>query len=398
MLKRFLSLAALLLLAVLFLAAVGEICVLRFRRGDVYPVYSSLRSDPLGVKAFHDSLAAMDGLQVRRNYRPLHKLQPKEPCTLFYLGAYWNSEVEDWDDLWRLALAGNRVVIAFQPTTFVQKSQAKTPKNDSTTKGSPTPAKKNADKQTKEEPGEAAPAKKRVYWTDALQKLGIKVQKEKTWEGADLKAQANTPATEPAISWHSLAWLQCSGTNQTPLYSCKEKPVIIEHPVGKGSFVFATDCYFLSNEALHEERTPRLLAALAGENREIFFDEFHLGSVEQSGIATLIREYRLEGVCLIFALLAALYIWKNATPMLPRAEESPASSVVIVGRTANEGFVNLLRRSIPPSRIVGVCVEEWNKAFAHSRGHTSEPVPEGDADPSRQFSQLARKLSKKRTQ
>jgi len=81
---------------------------------------------------------------------------------------------------------------------------------------------------------------------------------------------------------------------------------------------------------------------------------------------------------------------------MPRTEESPASHVVIVGHTASEGFVNLLRRSIPPARIVSVCVEEWNKAFAHSRGHTSEPVPEGDAAPSSQFSQLARKLSNKR--
>lgn len=391
MLKRFLSLAALLLLAALFFAAVGDICVLRFRRGDVYPLYSSLRSDPVGVKALYDALAAMDGLQVQRNYRPLHKLQPKEPCTLFYLGANLGGDTEDWDDLWRLALAGNRVVIAFQPTTFVDEPKAKAKK-------SPTPAKKDAEKQAPKEPDETAPAKKWILWADALRKMGAKVQKEKAWAGADLKAQASTPGTEPVISWHSLSWLQCSGTNQVPLYRCEEKPVIVEHPVGKGSFVFATDCYFLSNEALHEERAPRLLAAFAGENREILFDEFHLGSEEQSGISTLIREYRLEGVCLVFALLAALYVWKNATPMLPRAEESPASGTVLAGRTASEGFVNLLRRSIPPSRIVGVCVEEWNSAFAHTRGRTAEPIPNGSPDAPREFSQLARKLSNKRTQ
>ena len=35
--------------------------VLRFESGDVYPVYSSLRSDPLGTRAFYDSLEDLEG-------------------------------------------------------------------------------------------------------------------------------------------------------------------------------------------------------------------------------------------------------------------------------------------------------------------------------------------------
>ena len=57
--NRLYKIAAMLLAAV-FLAAVSYLMVLRFESGDVYPVYSSLRSDPLGTRAFYDSLEDLE--------------------------------------------------------------------------------------------------------------------------------------------------------------------------------------------------------------------------------------------------------------------------------------------------------------------------------------------------
>jgi hypothetical protein len=44
------------LLLIAFLSGVGHLFVLRFQTGDVYPAYSSLRSDPLGARVFYESL------------------------------------------------------------------------------------------------------------------------------------------------------------------------------------------------------------------------------------------------------------------------------------------------------------------------------------------------------
>ena len=40
---------------------------LRFETGDVYPEYSSLRSDPLGARVFYQSLEQVGNMEVSRN-------------------------------------------------------------------------------------------------------------------------------------------------------------------------------------------------------------------------------------------------------------------------------------------------------------------------------------------
>src|SRR6266436_2519249 len=51
-----------------------ELFELRFEVGDVYPAYSSLRSDPLGTMAFCESLKMMPGLSVRRDFTAGNRL------------------------------------------------------------------------------------------------------------------------------------------------------------------------------------------------------------------------------------------------------------------------------------------------------------------------------------
>ena len=59
---------------VAFVLGAVKLTLMRFKGGDVYPPYSSLRTDPLGVKAFYEALSELPGLHVRRNYTPLDKL------------------------------------------------------------------------------------------------------------------------------------------------------------------------------------------------------------------------------------------------------------------------------------------------------------------------------------
>src|SRR5436309_2954544 len=55
-----------------FLWGVVQLFEIRFARGDVYPSYSTLRSDPLGAQAFYESLSRLSPLQVSRNEIPWH--------------------------------------------------------------------------------------------------------------------------------------------------------------------------------------------------------------------------------------------------------------------------------------------------------------------------------------
>jgi hypothetical protein len=105
-------------LAAGFLLGLWKLYDLRFTAGDIYPMYSSLRADPLGTKALYESLEQIAGISTSRNYLALPSI-PKRPATMFFLGqnpyqfeAMPEDEVKDYE---ALAASGARVVVAMQP-------------------------------------------------------------------------------------------------------------------------------------------------------------------------------------------------------------------------------------------------------------------------------------------
>ena len=116
------------LLLLFFAVGVVHLFILRFESGDVYPAYSSLRSDPLGTRALYESLENIDSLSVHRNYHLLKSLTFEPQTTLFYLGVSadefnWVSEemMEVFD---RLTRSGGRLVLTFLPVTQTVEQKA----------------------------------------------------------------------------------------------------------------------------------------------------------------------------------------------------------------------------------------------------------------------------------
>jgi len=130
----------------------------------------------------------------------------------------------------------------------------------------------------------------------------------------------------------------------------------------------ATDSYFVSNEAMTKDRHADLLAWLVGANRKVVFDEAHFGIVETSGVAALMRKYRLHGLAAGLILLAGLFIWKNSLSLVP-PQADQEQQVCVAGKDAASGFVNLLRRSIAPRDLLSICFAEWKKSAAFAARH-----------------------------
>ena len=108
---------------------IGHLFVLRFQTGDVYPAYSSLRSDPLGTRVFYESLDNLADINLRRNYRFLHSFKPEPDTTLFYLGtstdqydAVPQELIKVFD---RLTESGGRLVLSFLPINQKHEDDAK---------------------------------------------------------------------------------------------------------------------------------------------------------------------------------------------------------------------------------------------------------------------------------
>jgi hypothetical protein len=368
----------LLVIIAAFLAGVVHLFLLRFEAGDSYPPYSSLRADPLGSKALYESLGSLEGITVSRNYQPLSKLAQYSDATLFLFGMPASSlnwmRKEEARALESFALGGGRLVLLLYPEKPKAGPAQRTrdcgaaEKSGGEEKGPEKDAPGNSQGKKRDDrydAGYLAPAER---W-----KIGI------TWEelpgGADadrrmsaVTAPGQHDLSDP-VSWHSSLRFEGPGPEWRVLYAVGGKPVVIERAYGKGTIVLASDSWFISNEALVKERTASLLAWLVGTNSSVIFDETHFGIQESPGVAALGRKYRLQGLFAGLLVLAALFIWKNATSLVPPGEGRPErSEAARAGRDSLAGLAGLLRRTIPPDGILAACVAEWKKASRNSAG------------------------------
>ncbi|HUE01073.1 MAG TPA: DUF4350 domain-containing protein, partial [Bryobacteraceae bacterium] len=146
------------------------------------------------------------------------------------------------------------------------------------------------------------------------------------------------------------------------------QPVVIEKAFGKGTVVLVADSRLFSNESAAAGRQTPLLAQIIGGHSRIVFDEAHLGIVESGSVVALARRYRLHGLALGLALVAMLFIWRNATSFPPVAAAPREEKVA--GRTSVAGLVTLLRRHIAPDRLASACWQEWLKSHARNLSST----------------------------
>lgn len=357
-----------LLLPILFLAlaaGLAQLFLLRFEAGDVYPPYSSLRHDPLGAKALHDSLAALDGLRVGRNHQPLEKLGDRGPLTLFWMGENEDLLGKVTEDFARhleaVAVRGGRLVVTFKPVNLGAKKK---------TSAKEAVKKEDARKREKRSRGKEAITfvKLAERWNVGADHARLPKDRDDVTKPAEAVLQTDDPLPLE-VSWHSSLHFTHLGKPWNAVYSRDNKPVLIERPFGRGTIVLVSDSYLLSNEALCEERWPALLAWLAGPNREIVFDESHFGVREETGVMTLAWQYRLHGLFAGLLALAALFIWQSAARFVPprEPEAEAALSAGMTGRDSTAGLVNLVRRSIPPGELAAACFEEWQRSFAHRK-------------------------------
>ncbi len=345
-------------LLIAFLFGVGHLFVLRFQTGDVYPAYSSLRSDPLGTRVFYDSLENLADITLRRNYRFLRSFKPEPDTTLFYLGI----SADDYDTVPqglikvfdRLAESGGRLVLSFLPINQ---------KHEENTKLKKEPESQKAENvEGPEKSKENDPISIRNHWGIGFEFNQNLPVKDGSYLALDaVSSRRDLPAV---ISWHSNLYFDLLDKSWQVLYSSEGYPVMIERPFGKGSLVLCADSFFISNEALRSERQPQLLAHLVGHHSNIIFDEAHFGIYKQPSVVALLRHYRFHWVFLVLAVMALMFVWKNAVYFVPpRKDDVPSGADVVSDKDYTRGLIAMLRRNIPRGEILQVCGQEWERTF-----------------------------------
>jgi hypothetical protein len=418
-----LSLGAIAAVAFFFWALL-HLVELRYARGDIFPASSTLRADPLGTRAFYEALPDAGKYEVSRGYVSLRRELAQNPTTLFVLGvgapdldSFVPDEIDEINDY---LTHGGRVVFTLMPTNESGES------DDVDARNKKIPAKKDAGDDSHpplaipEPPGEPKTAQEKVEREDyrkeqeeeqkqdpdryvpekfhpSIQAVwgfgwtgpGEKKRDEKSGKdhekttGADknvgtveysrkgdvLAVRTGPAPTEDKVPWKSpISFLRLEPAWQTE-YQAKGKPVLITRKWGEGEIIVASDSYFVSNEALRDDREPQLLAWIAGPSGLLLFDETHLGTQEQDGVMTLARRYRLEGYLWGLLVVAGLFLWRQSVPLVPPAAarmQDPAGGT-ISGKDSRSGLVNLLRRNIGPRELLPTCLAEWRRHASSGR-------------------------------
>ncbi|MFC1462439.1 hypothetical protein ACFLQU_02430, partial [Verrucomicrobiota bacterium] len=156
------------------------------------------------------------------------------------------------------------------------------------------------------------------------------------------------------------------------VYERDGKPVVIERSIGKGTIALSALSYFVSNEAMRDERHPELLLWLVDDAKHVIFDEHHHGITRQRGIATLARKYRLHWLGVGFILLAGLFVWKNSVSLVPADStmHGTLGGPVAEGKDSASGLVNLLRRNIGSGRVLRTCLDEHESSTGRADSMT----------------------------
>ncbi len=283
-----------------FLVGILYLFGVQFAAGDVYPEYSSLRTDPGGVKLLFDALARTPGVAAARNYAPLDILN-ESGAAILILGVAADKFTADSQmqlRCERLASRGNRVIVAM----------AREPEGNGPKIGS-------------------------LY---------------RNW---DVKFAVDSNRKHV----HRLYFAVAKDWNV--LDRAGEKSLAIERPFGKGSIVLAAESDDFANGTTAAADRLALVSAAIGPCSRVVFDEQHFGISESGSIVGLARRFRLTGFALGLAICAALFLWRNASGFPPPAPSETADR--LSGRTAHAGLLTLLRRHLPRAELVNLCWQEW---------------------------------------
>lgn len=378
--NRATSIVVLLVCAALFAAGIALLFKLRFETGDIYPAYSSLRADPLGTMAFYESLQRMPGIQVKRDLSTSNRLPDGDGTTYLHLAG----REDQWTrlpkqlvtEIERFLQDGGRLVVTLFPKASdpanrrsqIQSEQPE-PENDEPwfpdelwlDDESVSPERRRPGLNEDEQQDESTITME-DRWGLAFGNVPLQSGQEDVYEPVTVRNRTDLELPDE-LAWYSGTVLTNLARAWRVIYDRDSHPVVAERDWGRGTIVFATDSWFVSNEALWADRHVALLTWLVGPNRKVLFDEAHFGIVETPGVAALIRKYRLHGVVGVLVILAGLFIWKSSFSLAPPVPESALADFVS-GKDSSSGFVSLLRRHIPADQVLGVCLSEWLKTVA----------------------------------
>ncbi|MBA3030924.1 MAG: hypothetical protein FP816_19215 [Desulfobacteraceae bacterium] len=373
------TLFLLVILFVLFAAGLVRLFQMRFEAGDLYPLYSSLRADPMGTRVMFESFKALSERQVSRNFKPMDQIRMNNHATVFFLGLA-EPEQALMDKKWEILLdhlegQGGRLVISFRAMEPSNKKKTEIknegneksdPSDESIKEEHPEKQKSGGDEETR---GDMDNKTDKNAWK-GISELGIQFIREaniKTMaERTAVKSSSSPDYFPESIFWPDTGSFMLEDPSWRVIYMQNNNAVVAARDWGKGTLVMMADSYLFSNEGLRKNRVPELLAWLAGPEDTVIFDEFHHGVIKTVGVADMINKYRLHGVVASLVVIMGLLVWRQMT-LMPVTREMQEEKRTVFAQEAMQGWSSLVERHIPTKDLLNVCYDAWLNSEASNR-------------------------------
>lgn len=358
--------------AILFVVGLTQLFLLRFEAGDVYPAYSSLRTDPLGTRVLFESIKRVGENSLQRNFRPPDQIGMTSRTTLLICGLDSNGVFLNRKQFHTLmdhvAESGGRLVLTFSTRLRTRHEGIEKVEEEQDGDGSrPCETDEAGDTENALDDSDGETTEE---WRGAVS-LGLAIKQAVNDEMDDeaFCADGIEDGLPVMIPWRTTLYFDLKDEAWQTLYAWQQEPVVVQRPWGHGTVVMLADSYLFSNEALRSHRCTDLLAWLMVPGDTVVFDEFHHGLTHQPGIASLARQYRLHGVFGALLVVVALFGWRQAAVFVPPARIEEESGKPAMGRDTGQGLVDLARRHIQSSDLLTVCFDAWQP-------HRDRCVPE----------------------
>ena len=353
----------------IFMAGMVQLFLLRFEAGNVYPAYSSLRSDPLGTQALYESLQRISAESVERNFRLLRQLEMTPETSLMVLGVRadrFSWEFNQYEKLMEnLVQSGGRLVLAFTPA---KPSRVSVAKGDQGHDGAPDKDDNHEAEAMEGKSETGTEAEKNGLQDNAIPNAGFTIlgfrfhaPVGENWDDHADRSYGGAEILPPTIPWRAPLSFRLKTNSWETLYTWQGEPVVVQRPWGQGTVVMIADSYLLSNEALRNHRYTGFLTWLVQPGNLIVFDESLKGLMKQPGMAGLARQYRLHGVFAAVLAVVGLFVWRQSAIFIApvRTEEDADRTQPSAGRDTRQGLVHLARQHIDVKSLMTVCFRAW---------------------------------------
>ncbi|RPI29510.1 MAG: DUF4350 domain-containing protein [Acidobacteria bacterium] len=329
---------------------------LGFEIGDVYPPFSSHRSELDGTQVLYEALERLPEVSVGRHYGPANRIERAVETTVLVAGLsaldWYLGDEKEMTRLLRLADDGARLVVCLDsaaPLVSLLEATSRERKQKKEEKPKQPAGEKIFDVVLRAEEKQAAETVSDASTgRTVVRPAQLILQDEQDPLPARLPASGSVSLDPKGKAWKTV-------------YARQGRPAVIRRTQGTGEVVLLADSYLITNRAMWEARYPQFLTWLVGARRRVLFYERHLGVAEDPGVASLLRKYQLHGVLAALVIVMLLFVWRNSVPLLP-APRSAADTRPLEIRDRGSSLTALVARTLAPSELLDVCLGEWKKS------------------------------------